>query len=106
MTTLLQLESSVEEGTLEYPCLLIEGLKYKIEYSYFKDTLSGGMPLYVNIDGEYLQLGTADLDHSLFITLKLISDGFYKLYLCKDADNMVEIDYSDPKTAESALRVR
>ena len=106
MTTKLILEQEVSEGTLEYPFLLIDGLKYKIEIDYFKDTLSGNMPLYIKLDNEFVPLGAANLDHSLFITLKLISNGSYHLYLYKSEDAFTEIDYMDAKVAENALRVR
>lgn len=106
MTTKLILEQEVSEGTLEYPFLLIDGLKYKIEIDYFKDTLSGNMPLYIKLADEFVHLGTANLDHSLFITLKLISNGSYHLYLYKSKDAFTEIDYMDAKVAENALRVR
>lgn len=106
MTTKLVLDREVSKGTLEYPFLLIEGLKYKIEFSYFKDSQDGELPLYVKVDNEFLKLGSANLDHSLFITLKLISNGNYKLYLYKDDEHYVEIDYMDAKVAEDALKVR
>lgn len=108
MTRVLELEKEydVNEGTFEYPFLLIEGLGYEIEFNYFKNAQSGDMPLYIKLNDEFLRLGTADLNHIFFMNLKRISNGSYKLYLYIDENNFKEIDYMDYHAALSALKVR
>lgn len=106
MTTVLKLETEENKGTLKYPFLLIDGLLYEIEFNYFKDSQEGTLPLYINVGGEFLQLGTANLDHILFTNLLRISNGQYKLFLYKDEDTYTEIDYTDEKAALTALKVR
>lgn len=107
MTTVLNLDMEEKnQGTLQYPFLLIEGLAYEIEFQYFKDSQKGELPLYIKLDDEFLYLGTANLDHILFTNLLRISKGSYKLFLYKNENNFTEIDYKNSEAALAAMKVR
>lgn len=116
-TTAVEYESKVvslreeqEDNSLDlpYPCVLIEGVDYVWEINFLKNRLFRedlSLPVYLKHTGRYFYLTQMELTSQNFALLNSISEGSYKITICKDANTKTEIDYTDGEVLEKFIRL-
>lgn len=87
----------------KFPCLVLKGLEYPWEIEYLKDKENRediSLPLYIERDNEYFEIGTMELTSDKLLEVYNISTGgdgsqFYELYLYKSEIDCKKIDFTD-----------
>lgn len=103
-----QEENSREESdTLEYPCLVLEGigtfteLKFLVERKNRTDTI---LPLYVKFEDVVKRVTTLDFSLEALQLLRSISHD-YKLWFYKSPFEQVELDLNDATTYVKLIKL-
>lgn len=88
---------SETEKSVQYPYILIEGLKTQEEFAFLRGLVeqSDSIPAYTKVEGNLVFL--MDFDFSLQVFLDLHFLGNYSIVLWKSADVSVDIDIENPE---------
>lgn len=91
-----------------YPSLLIKGIEYTWEVNYLKNLeYQGGtsLPVYIEFNKALFKINNLEMTSSVLSVLYSISSGSYEIYLMKDENTKVKIEYSNGEVLEKIIRL-
>lgn len=91
-----------------YPSLLIKGIEYTWEVNYLKNLQSQGgtsLPVYIEFNNALFNINSLELTSSVLSVLYSVSNGSYEIFLMKDENTKVKIDYSKGEVLEKVIRL-